>query len=448
MNEGVFKNSVENQHKKQIVEWLSKGDKPQDGEVDLEQAQEALESFLSDSNVEEALKVLWNYTKSFDYGPIVTSYLITKFISYMRNMPSNMLAAHLCIEILGNMWNLYDDCDMLLDQELIKTVLMCGLVSRAEPIECAAFRSLVSLCESKIEAVEFLCCESVMNEMGAHVFTNAEVSSACAQGCLHLLSYLVQFRHEDVFLVLLDSLFEWTINSGDIDVAAGSTLVLSRLLKHIRIFHRFASANYDKNRKAIADRLVASTVFHHKMNLYVLLAEIRMFTSYLPLFETMRNDIVACAAESAAGLFDYLRMWLMTNPREAYDNGLIQTMIAAHENMCYENRLLTCFAILDMMNGEFVEDKMIGEIMANGGMDIVCSIGMTLEADQAACFVEVWKPLLLKEAFKPMLQHLLESGVLEYFLEIARETGNEDLTSSTTILLCFSKQAVDRGSIF
>ena len=433
---GVFEARVKQDEDKQRHGWLMKHVPVGDGdETDSGAVVAALGNLQEDTDILPSLEILKNYFQHNECGTLINSNIITKLIQLMRGFADNVQAAGLAVDVVGALWKLApSNMDVLFDHELIETVLNCGILSKRKELEVAAFSALLLLCSSHLSAVEFLCCDSCMDEIHKNVFAcePKDVNSECVQGCLHLLNSLLDVSgNDDIYWRFVERVTHLVIDCPDSDVASIAPLTLAKFMHRFVLFERAQKIpGWDNARNMCVQQLIRSDNFERSMNLYVLLLEIKMIGTQPELFQRVIQDIGATADTAAPALYDYVRKCFFIVPRQSYESGMVAAILANADNMCFENKQLAGLAVFEMLSSELCSDTDVQNILANGAGEMICDVAMTMDVAVATVFMEVFAQggFLVRNVFLPFIEQVTASGLVEYFTELGEDNGSSDFT--------------------
>lgn len=425
----LFKDRVKEVEGKQQNSWINKHKRSDVEEVTEGQAIMALEQFASGNDISANLSLLAAYFHTHDDLSPITSNIITSLIQCMREIASNPENTCRAVELLGALW---ESCTpkhgLLFDQELIDTVLNCGLYSKNNTIEAAAFRALLVLCTTNFPALEFLCSDSVMAKIDEQVFScpPESVTSDCVQGCLYLLNNLLDVQgNDEIYWRFVERITNLVINCPDVAVASIAPLTLSKLME--RFFSRVQLAEGWNAAKAnIVRRFLTSDQFDYSMNMYTLLAGLRILGGSDEIYGRVKQDIQNAAETPAPALFEYIRMCFHVQPSESLKHGLAAALLGASDAMCYDNKRLAGFAVIEMLSSESCEEAVVREMLGSGAGQLICDVGVSLDVVSASCFMEAFTTTFVRDVFVPLFVELRDDGVLDYLTELASDSESDD----------------------
>ena len=434
MIEGVFEARVKQGEDKQRHSWLMKFVLQGDGDqADTDVVVESLGNLAEGRDIVPSLEALKSYFQHNDCGTLVSSNVVTKLIQFMRGFGDNLQVAGLAVDVVGALWKLApSSADVLFDNELIETVLNCGILSKIKELEVAAFSALLMLCSSHLSAVEFLCCDSCMDAIDKNVFAcdPKDVNTECVQGCLHLLNSLLDVSgNDEIYGRFVERVTHLVIDCPDRDVASIAPLTLAKLMHRFELFKRAQEIpGWDRAMDMCAQRLIHSDNFEQSMNLYVLLPEIKVIGTQPEIFKRVIQDIEATADTAAPSLYGYVRMCFVIVPRQSYDSGTVAAILANADNMCFENKQLACLAVLEMLSSELCSDADVQAILATGAGEMICDVAMTMDVDVAISFMEFFAHgrFIVRSVFLPFVEQVAASGLVDYFTELGEDNGSSD----------------------
>jgi hypothetical protein len=130
-------------------------------------AVEAVAGFIDNRDPTTCLEVLCKFTshEDFCFHESLPSLFFSRLIDCLRNFSAHLPTAHLCLALLGNMWQHYDvTFPLLSDPELVDVVWQLCLHSEPE-LEVRALEALLRLSCSHFEATRECCSPSSIAEL-------------------------------------------------------------------------------------------------------------------------------------------------------------------------------------------------------------------------------------------------------------------------------------------